>query len=407
MEALAVMDRLTGRPSLLASSRGVAYASQERSIGRLRFGTLVKAILIASILTSVLGAMLFTLPDLSEAHKQWLRYALAINLTIFSVEYLARFWLAPEITPGGQERPWQARWAYATSFLGLLDLLVILPTFVWLLIPHESGIYNFVGLLALFKSAHYAQSMQLFITVFRNERKPLLSYLVVLLVLLVLFATIAYVVEHDAQPNIFRSIPHSMWWAIVTMSTVGYGDIMPITPLGKLVGGFTMILGIALFAVPAGIVTNGFAAELKRREFVVTWRTVANVPLFKTLDAIRIADIAQLLKAQVVPARQVVVRRGEVADAMFFIMTGEVEVDVLPDPVRLGEGQYFGEIALLKDSVRTATVITVNECTLLSLDARDFRKLMERHPDLKAAIETVAEGRLHAHAAGPASFGQS
>ncbi len=383
-----------------ALQRGAAYASRERTIGRLRLGSLVKAVLIASILTSVLGAMLFTLPDLSETQKQWLRYALATNLAIFSIEYAVRFWLAPEINPEGQAQPWQARLAYARSFLGLLDLLVILPIFFWLLIPHESGIYNFVGLLALFKSAHYAQSMQLFITVFRNERKPLMSYLVVLLVLLVLFATAAYVVEHDAQPNTFRSIPHSMWWAIVTMSTVGYGDIMPITPLGKLVGGLTMILGIALFAVPAGIVTNGFAAELKRREFVVTWRTVANVPLFKTLDAIRIADIAQLLKAQVVPARQVVVRRGEMADAMFFIMSGEVEVDVPPEPIRLGEGQYFGEIALLKESPRTATVLTVEECTLLSLDARDFRRLMERHPDLKLAIERVAEARLHTHADG-------
>jgi voltage-gated potassium channel len=386
-----------------APLRAATYSSQQKRVGRLGIGSLVKAVLIASILTSVLGAMLFTLPDLSPAQKQWLRYALIANLAIFSVEYGFRLWTAPEAVPGGEAQPWRARLDYARSFLGVLDLLVILPIFFWLAIPHESGIYNFVGLLALFKSAHYAQSMQLFITVFRNERKPLASYLVVLLVLLVVFATAAYVVEHDAQPNTFRSIPHALWWAIVTMSTVGYGDIMPITPLGKLVGGLTMILGIALFAVPAGIVTNGFAAELKRREFVVTWRTVASMPLFKTLDAIRIADIAQLLKAQVVPARQVVVRRGEAADAMFFIMAGEVEVDVPPEPIRLGEGQYFGEIALLRDTVRTATVITVDECTLLSLDARDFRRLMERHPDLKAAIEAVAEGRLHTQGAGPAA----
>lgn len=380
--------------------RARAYAGLEQRVVGMRVGALVRAVLIASIVTSVLGAMLFTLPDLSESQKQGLRFALMVNLAIFSLEYLFRIWTAPEQSPGGDANPWTARLGYARSFLGLIDLLVIVPIFLWLVLPHEQDIYNFVGLLALCKSAHYAQSMQLFITVFRNERKALASYLVVLLVLLVLFATIAFVVEHEAQPNTFRSIPHALWWAIVTMSTVGYGDIMPITPLGKMVGGLTMILGIALFAVPAGIVTNGFAAELKRREFVVTWRTVASMPLFKNLDAIRIADIAQLLKAQVVPARQVIVRRGESADAMFFVMSGEVEVDVPPEPIRLGEGQYFGEIGLLKDTVRTATVITVDECTLLSLDARDFRKLMERHPDLRQAIQEVAEGRLHAHAAG-------
>jgi len=121
------------------------------------------------------------------------------------------------------------------------------------------------------------------------------------------------------------------------------------------------------------------------------------VPLFKSLDAIRIADIAHLLKARVVPARQIVVRRGEMADAMYFIMSGQVEVDVQPEPIVLEEGQYFGEIALLKETPRTATVLTLVECSLLSLDARDFRKLMERYPEIRAAVEQVAEKRLVGH----------
>jgi voltage-gated potassium channel len=191
-----------------------------------------------------------------------------------------------------------------------------------------------------------------------------------------------------------------MWWAIVTMATVGYGDIIPITPLGKVFGGFTMLLGIAMFAVPAGILANGFATELRKRDFIVTWQTVAAVPLFESLDATRIADIARLLKTQVLPARQVVVRRGEAADAMFFIMSGEVEVDVQPTSVRLGKGKYFGEIALIKDISRTATVTTINECQLLSLDVNDFRQLMLQYPDLKVAIEKVAGERLQQQASG-------
>jgi CRP-like cAMP-binding protein len=122
------------------------------------------------------------------------------------------------------------------------------------------------------------------------------------------------------------------------------------------------------------------------------------VPLFESLDATRIADIARLLKTQVLPARQVVVRRGEAADAMFFIMSGEVEVDVQPTPVRLGKGKYFGEIALVKDVLRTATVITLGECRLLSLDVNDFRRLILQYPDLKAAIEHVADERLRQQA---------
>jgi voltage-gated potassium channel len=155
-----------------------------------------------------------------------------------------------------------------------------------------------------------------------------------------------------------------------------------------------MLLGIAMFAVPAGILANGFAAEIRKRDFVVTWHTVAKVPFFARLDASRIAEIAGMLKRQVVPAHYVVVRRGEPAEAMFFIMAGQVEVDIRTPAVRLGKGQFFGEIALLRDTVRTATVTTLTECQLLTLDVADFRRLLEAHPELKASILEVAEQRL-------------
>jgi voltage-gated potassium channel len=202
-----------------------------------------------------------------------------------------------------------------------------------------------------------------------------------------------FIIERHAQPETFASIPHTMWWAIVTMATVGYGDISPVTPMGKVFGGIVMIVGIAMFAVPAGILATGFATEIRKRDFVVTWHTVARMPLFAGLEASRIAEIAGLLKRQIVPPHYAIVRRGEPADAMFFIVSGEVEVDVQPYPVRLGKGQYFGEIALLRDTVRTATVTAVTECQLLALDVADFRRLLEAHPDLKATITEVAERR--------------
>jgi voltage-gated potassium channel len=205
-----------------------------------------------------------------------------------------------------------------------------------------------------------------------------------------------FMIERRAQPEAFASIPHTMWWAIVTMATVGYGDVVPHTPLGRMFGGVVMVFGIVMFAVPAGILATGFATEIRKRDFVVTWHTVAKMPLFAGLDATRIAEIASLLKPQIVPAHYVVVRRGEPADAMFFIMSGEVEVDVQPYAVRLGRGQYFGEIALLRDTVRSATVTSLKECHLLALDAADFRRLLDAHPELRAAITKVAEQRIAA-----------
>src|SRR5258707_14970236 len=108
----------------------------------------------------------------------------------------------------------------------------------------------------------------------------------------------------------------------------------PITVGGRICGGVTMLIGIAMFAVPAGILATGFASEIRRRDFVVTWNSVAKVPLFSGLDAASIASIARLLKPEIAPAHYAVVRRGEPATAMFFIMSGEVEVDVQPHPVR-------------------------------------------------------------------------
>ena len=161
-----------------------------------------------------------------------------------------------------------------------------------------------------------------------------------------------------------------------------------------MIGGLTMLLGIAMFAVPAGILASGFAEEMKRRDFVVTWQSVARVPLFAQLDATVIAAVAQLLKPRSVSANQVIVRRGDPGDSMFFIMEGEVEVDLTPNPAVLKSGNFFGEIALVRDVNRTATVIARSNCRLLVLETSDFRQLIQQYPELNEQIQRVASERL-------------
>jgi voltage-gated potassium channel len=155
-----------------------------------------------------------------------------------------------------------------------------------------------------------------------------------------------------------------------------------------------MVLGIASVAAPAGILATGFATELRKRRSRTSWELVAKLPLFSHLDASRIASIARLLKLDVVPPRYTIVRRGEPGDAMFFIVSGEVEVEMRPHPVRLGAGQYFGEIALLREVPRTATIMSVTECELLVLNAVDFRRLLDEHPAIKQSMREVAERRV-------------
>lgn len=210
----------------------------------------------------------------------------------------------------------------------------------------------------------------------------------------VLVSAIIFALEHEAQPDVFSSLPQAMWWAIVTMATVGYGDIVPATAAGRVFGGLVMVLGIASVAVPAGILATGFAAELRKRRSMISWQLVAKLPLFAHLEASRIAAIARLLKLDVVPPRYTIVLRGEPGDAMFFIVSGEVEVHVQPHPIRLGPGQYFGEIALLREVPRTATITSVTECELLVLSAADFRRLLEEYPAMKESIRDLAERRV-------------
>lgn len=366
----------------------------------------VNAALVAVVLVSVVATLLETLDDAARGLGWLLRAVEALAVALFAVEFGVRFWIAPEREAGGARDPWGARWRYARSFTGLVDLFAVLPALAGLVAPIPADASRLLRLLRLLKLARYTPALTLFVAVLRNESRALLATLLVVAVLLVFEASVMYVLERDAQPKVFASIPHAMWWAIVTIATVGYGDIFPVTPAGKLFGGAVMVIGIALFAVPAGILATGFANEIRKRDFVVTWQTVANVPLFAGLDAARIAEIARLLKRQVVPAQFVVVRRGDPADAMFFIMAGEVQVDVTP-PVRLGRGQYFGEIALLRDTVRTATVTTLTECQLLSLDVADFRRLLDANPALKAAITRTAEERLRVLMAGDLPAGHA
>ncbi|MFL6813256.1 MAG: cyclic nucleotide-gated ion channel, partial [Bradyrhizobium sp.] len=198
----------------------------------------------------------------------------------------------------------------------------------------------------------------------------------------------------DVQPDKFGTIPQAMWWAIVTLGTVGYGDVVPVTAVGKLVSAFAIIGGLTMIALPVAIISTAFADEIRRRDFVVTWGMLARVPLFSHLSASEIADIMRLLRARTIEAAEVLVRRGDAASSMYFITTGEVEIELPNQRVRLGDGTFFGEIALLHRTKRSGTVTATRKTRLLALDAQDFHALLERMPALAAHVHKTAKTRL-------------
>ena len=380
------------------SLRSRIYVMMEDPTSRMGSGIAARLLLIGTILASVINTILRTVESLSGSYQRLFDAVEWFAVAVFAIEYVTRLWVAPERVGASEAKPWRVRLGYAISPWGLVDLLAVLSSPLNPLFPLRAGWQEVSELFRLLKIARYVPALGLFATVIRNEGRVLLGVLLTVCVLLTLTASIMCVLERDAQPQVFGDIPHAMWWAIVTMGTVGYGDMVPVTPLGRVFGSIVILLGMAMFAVPAGIMGAGFALELRKRSQIITWEAVARVPLFAELDAARIADIARLLKLDVLPPRHAVVRRGEPADAMFFIMSGEVEVDTRPVGHRLGRGQYFGEIALLHDVPRTATVTTLTECRLLALDAADFRRLLEAYPRIRESIEESARRRMRPQA---------
>jgi voltage-gated potassium channel len=206
-------------------------------------------------------------------------------------------------------------------------------------------------------------------------------------------SSVMYICENKVQPEKFSSIPAAMWWGMATLTTVGYGDVSPITPIGQLFGIITMVIGIGMFALPAGIIATGFSNEMDRMNFTVNWKLVSKVPLFKQLDAPHIADIVSLLTPKIIPANYAILKFGEKAQSMYFIVSGQLEVHLSDGSVILESGDFFGEMAILNDTVRNANVFSKTECKLLELKSEQLKYLMNMHPELNSKIEYIINAR--------------
>jgi voltage-gated potassium channel len=342
-----------------------------------------------------IGIMLAdTVGEWREAYHGALDAGFQIVCAFFVAEYVLRLLAAPGAPGAAARGRWQSRLAWATSLGGTFDFLGALPGV--LDVVFDPGYASLFGFIWSFKLVRYSPGLASLERVISNARQALLSVLLGFGILLLLAASLAYLLERSVQPHVFGSIPAALWWAIVTMTTTGYGDVVPQTVLGRMLAGVVMISGIAVIALWAGILATGYFEEVRRREFLRTWDLVAKVPFFHDVGAAVIADVAQLLRARDYPAGAVVVRRGERGDCMYFVASGEVEIRVMPEAIRLGAGDFFGELALLTGDPRNATVVATRQCTLLRLDIVDFRQLLGRQPELARIIRVAADARLDA-----------
>lgn len=195
----------------------------------------------------------------SRAGIRFLRIFELFSMVVFTIEYLLRLWVSDAYYP--EKRPFLARLRYTFSGMALIDLLSILPFYLPFFLPVDLRVLRSLRLfrlIRLFKANRYVKSLNFVISVIKHKASELISSIVIVLVLMLISATIMFNFEHDAQPEAFQNMFDALWWAIATLTTVGYGDIYPVTWVGKLFAGIIALLGIGIVAIPTGIIASGF-----------------------------------------------------------------------------------------------------------------------------------------------------
>jgi voltage-gated potassium channel len=253
----------------------------------------VKYILAIFILINTISVVISTIPDLPLSFRYQLFAIISICLTVFAIEYILRLWSCTHNpTFFGRVKD---RLRYAAGIYMIIDLISVIPIIFPFVIPGNYTLLHVFRLLSIFKLVRYTRhsdALQLLQRIVFKKRE-IISFLVIFLVFEILFAsTIMYLVENAAQPDKFSSIPAAMWWAVMTVTTVGYGDIIPITPWGKTIAGMVTIGGVLLLALPSAILASGFMEE-RQKELAGHnhYGTETGISLLERVGALRERDL--------------------------------------------------------------------------------------------------------------------
>ena len=248
-------------------TRQRVYTLLHPELGDTHWDRALNAFIIVLILVNVVVVMLETVPAVYNAHKDLFHYFDVFSVAVFSVEYLLRVWSSPH--DKRYNHPLLGRIKYIFSPAATIDLLAILPFFVHILIGFDLRVLRMLRLFRffrLYRLTAYMKATQLITNVFRATSNQLMLSLLMACTLIIVSSSLVYFAEHLAQPDVFTSIPGTLWWSVVTLTTVGYGDMVPITILGKLFTSIILLAGVAMFALPAGIITAGFLEETRKQK---------------------------------------------------------------------------------------------------------------------------------------------
>ena len=243
------------------------YSLLDPHKGDTAWDKIINIFIVTLILSNTIAVVLETVNSIfEEHHKTFIDFEI-FSVTMFSIEYVLRLWTCtcnPKYA-----HPVTGRIKYLLTFGALIDLVAVLPFYLPLLIGFD---FRFIRILRIvrffrfFKLGRYMNASRIIGNVFRSKKEELILAMIITMLLILIASSVMYFVEHNAQPNKFSSIPETMWWSVATLTTVGYGDIYPITVLGKTLTAVISVLGIGMFALPAGILASGFSEELRKEK---------------------------------------------------------------------------------------------------------------------------------------------
>lgn len=351
---------------------------------------IVDAGIVALILINIGAFVAETVPELARRYGVWFHAFETFSVLIFTIEYAARLWTAVEVPFLARLPAWKARLKWASRAYLIIDLLAILPFYLGALLSLDLRVLRVLRLLRFFKLSRYSPALHTLLRVLRNERRSLSAAGLLLSAALLLSATGMYYIEGEGQPDKFGSVPQAAYWAMTTLTTVGYGDATPLTALGKFWSMLTMLTGLCILALPVAIISTGFAQEVNRRDFVITWSLMSRIPVLAALDAQQVAEVLPLLRAHDLPPHVEVIPAGGLSDAMYFVASGSVQRKPSPAEEVFKTGDFFGIAAMLEGEPSRGAFVTTSRCRLLKLFREDFHRLETANPAIAGVLRAAA-----------------
>ncbi|MES2893605.1 MAG: ion transporter [Bacteroidota bacterium] len=246
------------------STKGKVHILLHPELGNSKWDKIINAFILSLIILNVAAVSLETVPSIYDPNKQFFHVFDTMSVIIFSVEYILRVWSCNHDPRYAHSI--RGRLRYMLSPGALIDLAAILPFYIHVVVGLDLRVLRILRLLRflrLFRLTAYMRSARIVLNVFKSRANQLQLSLMLIVIFVTLSGCIVYFVEHPAQPEVFTTIPNSIYWAVITVTSVGYGDIVPITTAGKIMTTTISILGLGVYALPAGIVTAGFLEEMR------------------------------------------------------------------------------------------------------------------------------------------------